>query len=277
MAASEHPMNRKRLISRATILLTSLTCVALVSSQDTLTAYTESIPESTAKLDMIPVAGGEMTIGGKKVKVKPFYIAKTETTWELYDAFTMSGDPTKPYDMTEFAPDAIARPSRSYILPDLGWGHKGYPVINASSTSVEMFCRWLSSVTKKKYRLPTAEEWEFAARAGVDGDWSMDEETLKANAWYAGNSRSMTHPVAKKAANKLGLFDMIGNVGEWCKDAEGKPVLCGGTFRDDAKASTPSERKYWTIKWQETDPQMPKSRWWLADGPFCGFRVVCEP
>jgi len=249
----------------------------MVSSQDTLAAYTEALPGSVAKIDMLPVSGGEMTIDGKKVKVKPFYMGKTEVTWEQYDAFIASGAPSKPYDQTNFAPDAIARPSKSYILPDLGWGHKGYPVINASSTSVEMFCRWLSSVTKKKYRVPTEAEYEFAAREGVDAPWSMDAETLGKSAWFAGNARSMTHPVAKKAANKLGFFDMIGNVGEWCTDAEGKPVLRGGTFRDPAEKSTPFEKKYWEIKWQETDPQLPKSRWWLADGPFCGFRVVCEP
>ena len=66
-------------------------------------------------------------------------------------------------------------------------------------------------------------------------------------------------------------------MGEWATDLEGKSVVCGGTFLDPADGITPGARRYWTPKWQETDPQLPKSRWWLADAPFAGFRLVCEP
>lgn len=230
-------------------------------SQETaqLAPYTETLPNSLAKIDMVPIKGE---------KVKPFYIATTETPWEVYDVFLKSGPASPAYDQTAFAPDAIARPSKSYILPDLGWGHKGYPVINVSITSVEMFCRWLSSVTKKKYRLPTEAEWALAC---------ADKNATEASAWHMGNSRKMTHPVAKKEANKYGLYDILGNAGEWTTDAEGKPVLCGGTFLDELAACTSSVRRRWEPKWQETDPQLPKSRWWLSDAPFAGFRLVCEP
>lgn len=227
--------------------------------QSQLAPYTETLPNSLAKIDLVPVKGE---------KVKPFYIATTETPWEVYDVFLKSGPPSPAYDQTAFAPDAIARPSKSYILPDLGWGHKGYPVINVSITSVEMFCRWLSSVTKKKYRLPTEQEWATAC---------AEKSASDANAWHLGISRKMTHPVGKKEANSFGIFDMLGNAGEWATDSEGKPVLCGGTFLDDLAACTPAVRRRWEPKWQETDPQLPKSRWWLSDGPFVGFRLVCEP
>jgi formylglycine-generating enzyme required for sulfatase activity len=97
------------------------------------------------------------------------------------------------------------------------------------------------------------------------------------DAWYAGNSESITHPVGKKLPNAWGLYDMLGNTGEWATDMDGKPVLCGGTFLDPAAQITPATRKRWTPAWQETDPQFPKSRWWLADGKFVGFRLVCAP
>jgi formylglycine-generating enzyme required for sulfatase activity len=227
---------------------------------------------------MVPIPGGKITIRGKEHAVKPFYMAQTETPWEAYDTFLASGEPSKPYDQTEFPPDAIARPSHSYILPDLGWGHNGFPAINVSFISVDMYCRWLSSVTGKKYRIPTEAEWELACRAGQTGTWKpMDPKTLDKVAWWVGNSDRMSHPVGKKAPNKYGLHDMYGNPGEWATDAEGKPVLCGGTFMDGAKAISPTTRRRWSPKWQETDPQFPKSRWWLADGKFVGFRVVCEP
>lgn len=248
-----------------------------VKPADDLKAYTEAIPNTVVKLDMVPIPGGTVTVGKKAVTVKPFYMAKFETPWEAFDAFLASGPPSKSYDQTEFAPDAIARPSKSYILPDLGWGHNGYPVINVSSTNVEMFCRWLSSVTKKKYRVPTEAEWEIACRAGTAGPWKADKATLEKQAWFKDNSGGMTHPVGKKEPNKFGLYDIFGNAGEWATDFEGKPVLCGGAYLDTAADNTPATRKYWEPAWQETDPQIPKSRWWLSDGSFCGFRVVCEP
>lgn len=225
----------------------------------------------------MPIQGGTLQVGTKTVTVKPFWIAATETPWELFDVFTKSGPPSPPYDQTDFAPDAVARPSRSYILPDLGWGHRGFPAINLSFTSVEMFCRWLSSVTKKKYRVPTDAEWELACRAGMAGDWKIDAATLETTAWYSANSNRRTKAVSTKSPNSFGLFDMLGNVGEWATDEEGKPVLCGGTFKDDATAMSPTSRQRWSPKWQETDPQIPKSRWWLSDGSFVGFRLVCEP
>jgi hypothetical protein len=54
-------------------------------------------------------------------------------------------------------------------------------------------------------------------------------------------------------------------------------VLCGGTFRDKAEQISLGTRKRWTPAWQEEDPQLPKSRWWLSNGSFVGFRLVCEP
>jgi len=242
-----------------------------------LAPFTQTLPGSVVKIDMIPIPGGTVKIGGKMVTVKPFWMAKTETPWEAYDVFLKSGPPSPAYDQTDFPEDAIARPSHSYILPDLGWGHDGYPVINASHIAVTMFCRWAAKSMEKKYRLPTEAEWEFACRAGVAGPWKIDKATLDKSAWYAPNSDGVTHPVGKKAPNKYGLYDMLGNAGEWANDMAGKPVLCGGTHRDAAIGVFPGMRRRWKPSWQETDPQFPKSRWWLADGRFVGFRMVCEP
>ncbi len=250
---------------------------SLQATAPKLTTYVEILPGSAVKVRMVAIPGGTVTIGSKKVEVKPFYIAENDSPWEAFDVFTASGPASKPYDQSKFAPDAIARPSKSYILPDLGWGHHGYPVINVSFTSVDMFCRWLASATKKKYRLPTEAEWELACRAGVQGPWKLTKAEIEKSCWYVGNSESTTHPIGKKLPNKFGLYDMLGNVGQWATDLDGKPVLCGASFLDPATSLTPSARSHWTPKWQETDPQMPKSRWWLSDAPFAGFRLVCEP
>jgi formylglycine-generating enzyme required for sulfatase activity len=232
---------------------------------------------SVVKLQMVAIPAGTLTLAGKKAPVKPFWIANTETTWEAYDVFTGSGPASVAYDQTKFAADAIARPSKSYILPDLGWGHHGYPAINISFLSATMYCRWLSSATGKKYRLPTDAEWEYACRAGTTAPSTLTKAQAMQRAWYADNAESKTQLVGKKLPNAWKLYDMLGNVGEWATDAENKPVLCGPTFKDKLGNLTPSMRKRQTPEWQVTDPQLPKSRWWLSDGFFVGFRVVCEP
>ncbi len=243
-----------------------------------LQPYTEILPKSVVKVQMMPIPGGTIKVGTQNVTVKPFWIANTETPWEAFDVFVASGPPSPSYGMKEIAPDAIALPSKSYILPDLGWGHNGYPVINVSFLNVSMYCRWMSSVTGKKYRLPTEAEWEIACRAGNNTPWKqMDKVQANKVAWYAANSENTTHPVGKKLPNKFGLYDMFGNTGEWATDVAGKPVVCGGTYLDNPDRLNPTIRRYQTKKWQETDPQFPKSRWWLSDGRFIGFRVVCEP
>lgn len=239
--------------------------IALLLTLMQLKSYVETLPDSTVQFTMVPVPGG--TLGDKEVK--PFFMCTTETPWEVFDTFLLSGEPSQPYDQTEFAPDAISRPSRSYILPDLGWGHQGYPVINVSHTNVEMFLRWLRSATGKNYRLPTESEWEWAARGALTG-------TIEESEWSMANADYTTHPIGKLKPNAFGLYDMLGNVGEWALDAQGKPVLCGGDFMHETKDLAPTIRRYWKPDWQQTDPQMPKSRWWLSDGWFVGFRIVCN-
>jgi len=84
------------------------------------------------------------------------------------------------------------------------------------------YCKWLSQKTGRQYRLPTEAEWEYAARGGQPGikdDFKYaGSNDIGAVAWYASNSGSKTHPVGEKAKNQLGLYDMSGNVHEWCSD-----------------------------------------------------------
>ncbi len=231
----------------------------------------ETLPGSVVKIDLVEVPVQPKSAAHPELK--SYWIATTETTWEAFDVFLASGPPSVAYDQTRYGADAIARPSRSYILPDLGWGHHGYPAINVSILSARMFCRWLSSVTGHTYRLPTAEEWEVACRAGRAVPAGGK---LAPFAWTAENSDRKTQPVGRKLPNAWGLYDMLGNVGEWVSVADGNSLLSGGAFDDPAAAVSPTLRKKQTPAWQETDPQLPKSRWWLSDGHFIGFRVVRE-
>jgi hypothetical protein len=69
---------------------------------------------------------------------------------------------------------------------------------------------------------------------------------------------------------------MLGNVGEWVINPDGNPVVMGGSYADEAEDVTCSKVQTQKSSWNVTDPQNPKSRWWLSDAWFVGFRVVCD-
>jgi formylglycine-generating enzyme required for sulfatase activity len=98
-----------------------------------------------------------------------------------------------------------------------------YPVEKVKWPEVEKFTKKLSSLTTSPYefRLPTEAEWEYAARSGGKPEKYAGGSDLDRVAWYHGNSSRSTHPVATKDPNELGLFDMTGNVHEWCADNYG--------------------------------------------------------
>jgi formylglycine-generating enzyme required for sulfatase activity len=196
------------------------------------------------------------------------WIGRTEVTWDQFDVFVFGLD--QPEATPRAGVDLITRPSRPYLPPDRGFGHDGYPAMSMSHHSAAEFCRWLSGKTGRKFRLPTELEWERACRGGGEGT------PLEDHAWMRSNSGDKPHPVGQRLSNALGLMDLQGNVAEWCTDAEGKPVARGGSYKDDASALRCGSRMLPSPAWNSSDPQIPKSRWWMADCSFVGFRVVCE-
>ncbi|WP_375327944.1 SUMF1/EgtB/PvdO family nonheme iron enzyme [Microcystis sp. BLCC-F210] len=94
------------------------------------------------------------------------------------------------------------------------------PVKSVSKNDAEVFCKQLSKLTGKNYRLPTEAEWEYACRAGTETRFSFgdDESQLGDYAWFIDNSDNVTHPVGQKLPNLWGIYDMHGNVWEWCAD-----------------------------------------------------------
>ncbi|MCH8273416.1 MAG: SUMF1/EgtB/PvdO family nonheme iron enzyme [Armatimonadetes bacterium] len=230
--------------------------------------FVETIAGTLVKFTMVPVPDGSITLGGEEHTVRNLWMSESEITWDAYDVWAFQFD-LSPKEQAEGV-DAESRPTRPYGAPDRGFGHQGYPAISMTHHAAVEFCKWLSKKTGRKYRLPTEAEWEYAARA------KEREYDLRAVSWHWDNAEDKTHPVGKKAPNQWGLHDTLGNAAEWCDGLDGKPVLCGGSFADKAEKINPGARAYQTPDWNERDPQIPKSTWWLSDAPFAGFRVVCE-
>jgi len=235
----------------------------------------DSVPGTLVSFELVLVPAGAVTVDHagtpQRVEVPAFWIGRTEVTWDLYDVFALGLDS----GATPPGADAVARPTRPYGAPDHGFGHQGYPAISIARQGAEAFCAWLSARTGKRYRLPTEAEWLRAAALGLGEPLVSDRRD--ALAWHAGNASGMTQPVATKAPDALGLFDLFGNAAEWVMTGDGSRVARGGSFRDGAAVVGPRARVAQDYTWNERDPQYPKSRWWLSDAPFVGFRVVREP
>ena len=161
--------------------------------------------------EMITVQGGVFMMGdhaGEKdekpvhnIKVNTFRLAQTETTvaqWRLFCKATNRAMPEAPW----------------FGLKD------NHPVVNISNDDAVAYCQWLSNKTAKHFRLPTEAEWEYAARGGMKskGYPYSGAKLPDSVAWYGGSKTNGTMPVAQKLPNELGLYDMTGNVWEWCSD-----------------------------------------------------------
>jgi len=221
--------------------------------------HTETLPNGFS-FDMIPIEGGTFTMGNNEsehedekpahpVTVPDFYLGKYPVTQALWQA--VMGKENNP----------------SYF--------KGLnrPVESVSWDDTQVFLEKLKEQTGKTYRLPSEAEWEYAARGGKPSPSGAGGQSgayaggnkLKEVGWYNDNSHGETKPVGMKLPNELGLYDMSGNVWEWCADVwhdnydhapadgsawltggdQGRRVVRGGSWYDDDYYCRVSYRDYY--------------------------------
>ncbi len=300
--------------------------------------YTETMPlAGNATFEMIPIQGGQFLMGSSHeepdpqsdehpahpVHVDSFWMASTETTWLMYQAFINQfrkdgryilrdefGFPEEHRDQLEnLEPvDMISSPSAPYSPEQAG------PVTarssEAASTSLKKpavgmtrhsalkFCQWLTAQTGHYYRLPTEAEWEYACRAGTSSRYSFDdrENDLRKFAWYfhEENDEYIPRQVGLLKPNPWGLYDMHGNVAEWTLDSHRRyraskhvvknpisfaaklhrGVVRGGHFDSDPHQLRSAARLPASPRWNDSDPQAPRSIWYNSSVIEIGFRIV---
>jgi formylglycine-generating enzyme required for sulfatase activity len=254
-----------------------------VTAPASFEAYTQHVKGTLVKIDMVPIKGGRFSFAiGKaapqELQIKSFWMAKTECTWDQFETFWLQTDLSEKERkfLRRDAGDAQTRPTPAYDDPHKGFGQEGYPAITMTAHSAMMYCRWLSEKTARKYRLPTEAEWEYACRARGQLI-KLDKSALEEVAWFVDNSQESTHPVMTKKPNTIGLYDMLGNAGEWCSPMEGKVfVLRGGWYATNLHELHCGSRVPFDPAWQKSDDSSPPSKWWLSDSTFSGFRVIRE-
>lgn len=251
-------------------------------------------------------AGRQVIEGPQKpVKVSPFWMGKCEVTWDEYEPFMITrferfkNGARKDFDpATHTTVDAVSGPTAPYADMSFGMGRLGYPAICMTQHAANKYCQWLSVQTGHFYRLPTEAEWEYACRAGTSTAYSFgdDPEKLEDFAWFIDNSEEKSQKVGQKKPNPWGLYDMHGNVMEWTADQfvpdyfdrlqspATNPFVRpqslyprsvrGGGWESDPEYLRSAYRLGSDSSWQQRDPQLPKSIWYLTDAPWLGFRIV---
>ncbi|MBN1364357.1 MAG: formylglycine-generating enzyme family protein [Syntrophaceae bacterium] len=208
-------------IKLAILLIVATTMLAFAQTSEELKINRDR----TIYPDMVFVKGGEFIMGSNdgdvdekplhKVYVDDFYMDKYEVTNAQYCRFLNEKGNQSEGGRTWLdigsAARKIVRQSGQYVPKS---GYADHPVIEVTWYGANAYAKWAGK------RLPTEAEWEYAARGGNKsrGYKYSGSDNLGAIGWYNDNSGGNTHPVGKKPPNELGLYDMNGNVWEWCAD-----------------------------------------------------------
>jgi len=225
-------------------------------------------------IDLVLIEGGSFTMGNTngeedekpahEVQLSNFYISKYEITVKQYKEYCEKSGKNMPESNIQWLDE--------------------HPVTYVSWEDAKEYCNWLCEMTGEKYRLPTEAEWEYVAKDGMDGFPNREptKNEIDKYAWHRGNTGGYAHyEVGKLKPSELGIYDIIGNVWEWCEDWYGKTyyayspgfnppgppsgkikVARGGSWREPADKFSETYRFFQSL---------------TARTDYVGFRVVKEP
>ena len=218
----------------------------------------ETWTEPTTGMEFVWVTGGcyQMGCGNwtdncdddekpvHEVCVDGFWIGKYEVTIDQYRNFLQSTGNTEGVDWDD--EDCPIEKDNSFSLSGNKFGQHGHqPMVEVSWNGARAFTNWLSRNTGKEFGLPTEAKWEYAARSGGKRQKYAGGNDVDSVAWYEDNSGDHTHKVGSKSPNGLGIYDMSGNVWEWCSDRYAEDYYSNSPQKNP---QGPSSGSYWAAR-----------------------------
>jgi formylglycine-generating enzyme required for sulfatase activity len=246
--------------------------------------------------EMVKIKGGSFKMGSKdpeakedeenihEVHVDEFFIGKFEVTVAQFKSFI---------DATSYQTEA-ERIGKSYIytgswknMKGINWRHDArgnlrpaseydHPVIHISWNDAMAYCKWLSEQTKKSYRLLTEAEWEFAARGGSQskGFKYSGSNNIDESAWYIGSSQDKgTYPSGTKKPNEAGVYDLSGNVYEWCADWYDSEYYLNSPSHNPKGATSGISRVVRGGSWHDTAEKNRVGSRFNGNPSYCGYNI----
>ena len=240
--------------------------------------FTQTVEVFQVAFDMVLVPGDEAK------GIKTLYVGRHEVTWEEFMPWATVADLPDQAGKTDVRGKKL-RPSelKNWSPKPQGEG-VGWPAGSMTRLAAETYCRWLSELTGRKYRLPTETEWRHCYQSGTGGRTNTlsaaeadNSAVYEANSFDAAEAEYRCRRVGSKQPDLNGIYDLAGNVAEWVMDTGGEQVVMGGLYRSAADALGWQGRIFPPRAGEWSVPPQYVTEWWNGMTRGGGFRLVCEP
>lgn len=245
---------RPRRLHTAAISVLALLAVLAGCGQDRPSPETPELVTTDSGIEMVVIPAGSFAMGHSKGETdeRPVHTVEISSFW--MDRYEVTQDEFRRYEL----PDPSHFKNTKGPLDQINWTDAALYCNERSLAEGLKPCyeeeSWECNFEANGYRLPTEAEWEYACRAGTTGAYTFagGEQRLKDYAWFADNSGKTTHLVGQKKPNPWGLYDMHGNVAEWCNDRYSEDYYAGSPARDPRGPADGPERVLRGGAWNST-------------------------